>query len=396
MTHRYLIISALAKGVSVIENPLESDDTLATMEVLRKLGIQVEVKGDKLKVTGGSIQSPRSVIDCKESGTTLRLAIGLCSLLEKPCTLTGAPSLIRRPNKPLLDALNQLGVQTQSKNGHPPITLKGKLKGGKAKIRGDVSSQFISSIILAAPYADNPVDLEITTRLESKPYVELSLDAMKKSGVETLYSENLNMIIVPKGLYKPQITRIEGDWSSAAYMLAAGVMTGKVHVENLDIQSRQADREIIQILDQMGANIKINGERVTTEKSCLTAIELDMRDYPDIFPIVACLCSVAEGTSKLTGLRRLKIKESDRLSAVIDGLERMGINITRTDDSVTIKGGKPIKAKIDPHNDHRIAMSFAILAHKADGETIIMKPECVSKSYPSFWEDLKKIGAKIK
>jgi 3-phosphoshikimate 1-carboxyvinyltransferase len=179
-------------------------------------------------------------------------------------------------------------------------------------------------------------------------------------------------------------------------MLAAGVMTGKVQVENLDVKSRQADREIIQILDQMGANIKINGKRVKTEKSCLTAIEFDMRDCPDIFPIVACLCSVADGTSKLTGLRRLKIKESDRLSAVIEGLEKMSINITRTDDSVTIKGGKPIKAKIDPHNDHRIAMSFAILAHKADGETIIMKPECVSKSYPGFWEDLKKIGAKIK
>jgi 3-phosphoshikimate 1-carboxyvinyltransferase len=395
MTHRYLIISALAEGTSLLGDPLRSEDTLATVEALRKLGVQVDDVGGDWEVKGGSLQPKSSIIDCKESGTTMRLVIGLCSLLEEPCTLSGAPSLIRRPNKPLLDALEQLGVQTQSKNGYPPITVKGKMKGGEAEIRGDISSQFISSIILAAPYAVNPVALKVTTRLESKPYVEMTLNAMKNSGVKAQHSENLDMIHVPNGNYSPLRARIGGDWSSAAYMLAAGAVSGKVHVDNLDVNSSQADKEIIKILDEMEAYIKITGKRVTTEKSDLTAIEADLRDSPDIFPIVACLCSVAEGTSRLTGLARLKIKESDRLAAVMEGLEKMDVNITSTDDSITIKGGTPIGAAIDPHNDHRMAMSFAVLAHAAEGETTIMNPECVSKSYPGFWDDLKKIGAKI-
>jgi len=178
-------------------------------------------------------------------------------------------------------------------------------------------------------------------------------------------------------------------------MLAAGILAGKVHVDNLDLESSQADKEIIRILDEMGAYIKIKGKRVTAEKSKLNALETDLSDYPDLFPIVACLCSVAEGTSRLTGLSRLRIKESDRLAAMMEGLRQMGIEITGDDDSVRITGGLLRGAVIDPFNDHRIAMSFAVLSHVAEGETTIMNPECVSKSYPGFWDDLRQIGAKI-
>lgn len=395
LTHRYLIISALADGLSILEEPLRSDDTVATVEALRMLGVKIEAPGDDWRVTGGTLQAPDSVINCKESGTTLRLMIGVCSLLEAPCTLTGAPSLIRRPNKPLLDALSQLGVQTQSKDGFPPITIKGKLKGGSAVIRGDVSSQFISSIILAAPYAEKPVDLRVTKKLESKPYVEMTLEAMRKSGVKAQHTETLDSIHVLNGKYSPSRIRIEGDWSSASYLLAAGVLAGKVHVDNIDVSSSQADKEILGILEEMGAYIKFTGKRITTEKSDLAAIEADLRDSPDLFPMVACLCSVADGTSVLTGLGRLRIKESDRLAAVREGLRGMGVEVSSSEESITIKGGTLKGAEIDPHNDHRIAMSFAVLAQTAVGETKIMNPECVSKSYPGFWDDLKRIGAEI-
>ena len=224
----------------------------------------------------------------------------------------------------------------------------------------------------------------------------MTLDAMKKSGIKARCSKNLKLIQVPNGEYIPQRTRIEGDWSSAAYLLAAGVLAGKVHVDNLDLASSQGDKEIISILDEMGAYIKIKGNRVTAEKSKLYALEANLSDCPDLFPIVACLCSVAEGTSMLTGLTRLKIKESNRLSAMMEGLQKMGIKITGDDDSARITGGSPHGAVIDPHNDHRIAMSFAILSQITEGETTIMNPECVTKSYPGFWEDLKKIGAKIR
>ena len=396
MTHRYLVISALANGTSLLETPLRSDDTLATIDAIRKLNIYVEDIGNEWEIAGGSPKASTSVIDCKESGTTMRLMLGFCSLLNEASTLTGAPSLIRRPNKPLLEALEQLGVMTQSKDGYPPITVKGKMNGGKASIRGDVSSQFVSSIILAAPYAKHPVDLKVTTQLESKPYVEMTIDAMKKSGITAQYTDSLDKIHIPLGNYIPQIKRIEGDWSSAAYMLAAGAISGKVHVDNLDIESKQADKEIIQILKQMGAYMKFTGNRVTTEKSDLKAIDIDLRDCPDLFPIVSCLCSIAEGRSTLTGLGRLKIKESDRLEAVIEGLERMGVKMIRSENSLTIIGDSPIGAMIDPHNDHRIAMSFAILAQRASGKTKILNSKCVSKSYPEFWGHLKKIGAKIR
>ena len=396
MTHRHLIISALADGMSVIESPLKSDDTIATVEALTQMGIAVTEKGDGWMILGGTLSPPESEINCNESGTTLRLLTGLCSLLSKPCTLTGAPSLLRRPNKPLLDALEQLGVNTRSQDGYPPITVQGKMRGGSATIRGDVSSQFISSLILAAPYAENQVDISVTLPLESKPYVEMTLDAMKKYGVKSVHSSNLDHIRVPLRRYYPKRLRVEGDWSSAAFLLAAGVVSGKVHVDNLDIESSQADKEIVRILEEMGAYIKITGKRVTTEKSKLSAIETDLSDCPDIFPIIACLCSLAEGESKLTGLKRLKLKESDRLATVKEGLQRMGAKITSNDSSIIIKGGSVHGATIDPHNDHRLAMSFAILAQAAEGETTIMNPECVSKSYPEFWTDLEKIGANIK
>ena len=396
MTHRYLITSALADGVSLLKNPLHSDDTVATVEGLRKLGINTSNEGCDWEIQGGKLTPPDSIINCNESGTTMRLLIGLCSLLDQPCTLSGAHSLIRRPNKALLDALEQLGVQTQSNAGHPPITVTGKMMGGYADISGDISSQFISSILLAAPYAESPVELRITTKLESKPYVKMTLDAMRKSGIKAECSKSLEHLHVPNDRYSPLMTKIEGDWSSAAYMLAAGTLTGKVHVDNLDLASSQADKEIIRILDEMGAYIKINGKRVTTEKSKLNSLETDLSDCPDLFPIVACLCSVADGTSRFTGLSRLRIKESDRLAAMMEGLQKMGIEIDGDDDSVRITGGSPRKAVIDPHNDHRIAMSFAVLSHVAEGETTILNPECVSKSYPGFWDDLRKIGAKIR
>ncbi|MFC1802370.1 3-phosphoshikimate 1-carboxyvinyltransferase [Thermoproteota archaeon] len=394
MTHRYLITSALAEGTSTLSHPLKSDDTITTVIALRNLGIQISEEGKNWVIDGGSLNSPNLIIDCKESGTTLRFITGVCSLIDKPCTLTGSPSLLRRPNGPLLRALEQLGVETQSQDGYPPITVKGKLVGGKAQIRGDVSSQFISSIILVAPYSEEPVELKIL-KLESKPYVQMTLDAMRNCGINTQHSHSFDMINVPIGRYHPVDTWIEGDWSSAAFILGAGVLSGKVHVDFLNIQSSQADKKILRILDELGGYLKIKGNRVTTEKSSLTSIEANLSDCPDIFPIVSCLCSVAKGKSKLTGLGRLKIKESDRLVAMVKGLKKMGIKTSIEGTSIIIEGGKPRGAVIDPHNDHRIAMSFAILGLTASGVTTVMNPECVSKSYPMFWDDLKRLRARI-
>ena len=396
MTHRNLITAALAKGKSILEKPLVCDDTLATAEALRSLGVSVNEEGNRWIVEGGELHASTSPINCNQSGTTLRLMLGVCSLLEAESTVTGAPQLLKRPNKPLLEGLNQLGVKTESENGYPPVKIKGPMSGGEAQIRGDVSSQFISSIILAAPYAKSPVTVNVTTRLESKPYVQMTIDAMKTGGIRAIPNKDLTEIQVPQGEYKPVDTRIEGDWSSAAFLLAAGVLTGKVHVDNVDADSSQADKEILHALSHMGAQVKIKGNRVTAEKSYLRGLEMDLSDCPDIFPIISSLCAVAHGTSRLTGLGRLKIKESDRLEAMAEGLRAMGAKITIIKDTCTIEGGSLKGADINPHGDHRIAMSFAVLGLVAEGETMINDPDCVNKSYPGFWEDLAGLGADMR
>ncbi len=396
MTHRHLITAGLAEGGSVLERPLVCDDTAATVSGLKTLGINIKEEGGRWIVEGGQITVPSGVINCNQSGTTLRLLLGTCSLLDEWCEVTGAPQLLRRPNAPLLEALEQLGVQTWSEGGYPPIKIKGKMKGGVAEIRGDVSSQFISSILLTAPYAVEPVTVKVTSRLESKPYVQMTLDAMRKSGVKAISKHGGIEIKVPLGRYRPKRTRIEGDWSSASFMLAAGALSGKVHVDNLGIESSQADKEIIQALNLMGAQVKVKGNRVTTEKSILNGIEMDLRDCPDIFPVISSLCATAQGKSTLTGLGRLKLKESDRVEAMAEGLRRMGARVQVVNDTCIIQGGPLKGASIDPHGDHRIAMSFAVLGTVAEGETIINDPDCISKSYPGFWEDLASLGAETR
>lgn len=396
MTHRHLITAALAEGVSILETPLICDDTITTTAGLKVLGTKIKEEGDRWLVEGGHLTAPSGPINCNQSGTTLRLLLGTCSLLEEECTITGAPQLRGRPNTPLLEALEQLGVQTWSESGYPPIKIKGGMKGGVAEISGDVSSQFISSIILAAPYAEEPVTIKVTTRLESKPYVQMTLDAMRRCGVNAISKQGCIEIKVPLGKYKPTRTRIEGDWSSAAFMLAAGTLSGKVHVDNLTMNSSQADKEIMHALDMMGAHVTVKGSRVTAEKSYLRGIEMDLSDCPDIFPIVSSMCATALGRSELTGLGRLKLKESDRLKAMAEGLRRMGVRIQVDDITCTIEGG-PIKgAVIDPHGDHRIAMSFAVLGTLAEGETIINDQDCINKSYPGFWDDLASLGAETR
>jgi 3-phosphoshikimate 1-carboxyvinyltransferase len=394
MTHRYLVTSALANGNSILHDPLRSDDTTATINALKKLGITIKDDNRNWLIEGGTLSPPNSILDCKESGTTLRFMTGICSLIDKPCVLSGSFSLIKRPNAPLLDALNQLGVRTDSKEGYPPITVKGRMQGGHATIRGDISSQFISSIILAAPYAKTSVELKIIG-LESKPYVHMTLDAMKKSGVTAETTDSLSHINVPVSRYNPIDKVVEGDWSSAAFLITAGVLSGKIEVRNLDMNSHQADKEILRILETMQANIKVKMNSVITEKSSLSAINTDMSDCPDLFPIVSCLCSTAKGKSMLSGLSRLKIKESDRLVSMTEGLKKMGVKVSIKNNSVVIEGGNLKGALIDPYNDHRVAMSFAILGLKANGMTTISNPDCVSKSYPNFWEELEKIGARF-
>jgi 3-phosphoshikimate 1-carboxyvinyltransferase len=397
MTHRALILGSLAKGKTTILSPLDSQDTQATSKVLEHLGIKQE-KNRKWIIYGGDFKPPGKELFCGESGTTIRFMTAVSALVDGKCVLDGGGGLRRRPIKSLVDAVSQIGVRADSNHGYPPVTIygKGKIPGGETSLPGDISSQFVSALLLVSPLAENPVKIKISNRLESKPYVDMTLDAMKSFGVTAQKESDYSCLSAPLGDYQPISYNVEGDWSSAAFLLASGALCGDVTVRNLNIESPQADRQIIPILEEMGAHIEKQRSIINATESQLKGIKYDMRDYPDLFPIVAALCSKAEGKSTLTGLKRLRIKESDRIESMVMGLKQMGAEVTTEENLLWIKGGDLRGTVIDPFNDHRIAMSFGVLGMVANGKTIITNSECVKKSYPGFWDCIERLGANIR
>jgi len=398
MTHRMTILGALAEGRTTIRRPLVCDDTLATLNAVKMLGAKVKAGEDEWIVEGGSLEAPGEAIHCGESGTTLRLMTAVCAFTDGCVTLTTGPSLSRRPMRPLLDALNSLGVDANGEAGYPPITVcgKGGISGGEAMLPGHVSSQFVSALLLVSPMTMSPLTIRVTTPLQSWPYVEMTMDAMESFGVKASASPGRDMFTAPTEKYRASKVNVEGDWSSASYLLAAGALGGEVTVENLDADSSQADTAILDILSRMGAELTVKGDDVICSRGQLKAVKADFSDYPDLFPIVSALCSVAEGTSELTGLGRLRLKESDRVAAMAEGLTRMGANVAEDDGVVKITGGTMRGAELNPYNDHRIAMSLGILALAAEGDTVILDAGCVTKSYPGFWDHLERLGVKIR
>ncbi|MCL5419852.1 MAG: 3-phosphoshikimate 1-carboxyvinyltransferase [Candidatus Marsarchaeota archaeon] len=393
-THRAVVTAALAYGTSTIVNPLMSDDTDATIAVFKSIGVETERKGSEWKVFGGELTAPKADLFCNESGTTLRLATAVCSLVEGRCRITGAPSLLKRPIGELVGALKQLGAKCSCNGGFPPVVTENSFLGGTASLRGDVSSVFVSALLLIAPLGKKEVVINLSTRLESYPYVLMTLSSQKSFGVSVEASKDMRRFEIKSQKYRASSYKVEGDWSSAAFLLAAAALSGRVKVANLNIQSSQADRSIIDILNAMGAYVKTEGDTVTVEKSALKAINFDVSNCPDVFPALCVLCSAATGISRITGTERLKIKESDRITEMERGLTGMGIAFRRIGGAVEIKGGNA-QGGIINSQDHRIAMAFGVLGTAAKGRTIIRNAECVSKSFPDFWECMKKLNAEI-
>jgi 3-phosphoshikimate 1-carboxyvinyltransferase len=394
-TIRGLICAALTRGTSEIINPLGSDDTEAAMEVLGKVGVSVRQLKDHWEVSGGQFHQANSDLFCRESAATLRFMTAVSTLLPGRHRLTAGPSLSLRPVEPLVEALRQLGVNCSSNGGFPPVVVDGEgLRGGTTELPGDISSQFPSALLLVAPRAREETTIRLTTPLESAPFVLMTLDTMQWFGVSVAFSEDMDVFQVVQHPYKPTKYRVEGDWSSASYPLALGALAGEVTVGNLSPESLQADRKILDFLQDMGASVIVKGNSVTVRKSGLKAIKADMSNCIDLLPTVAVLAAAADGTSQLTGISRARLKESDRVAAVCEGLERMGIAVTTEEDSMMITGSQPKGATIDSKDDHRIAMAFALLG-TVDGETVIEGAESVSKTYPEFWNEIRSLGVKV-
>ncbi len=395
-TLRGLMCAALAKGESEIIHPLSSDDTEAALNVLSQIGVGVHQKEDSWQVNGDDFHQPASELFCGESATTLRFMTAIGSLIPGKCRLVAGPSLARRPVKALIQALRQLGVNCSSQGEVAPVIVEGgSLKGGTTELPGNISSQFVSALLFISPFADEGVTIRLTTPLESKPFVLMTLDCLEKFGIKVDYSQDLREFEVSKQEYKPTKYRVEGDWSSASYLLALGALSGEVAVENLNPESWQGDKIILNLLRDMGALVRVDKNSVTISRSRLNAVRADLSDCIDLLPTMAVLTASADGVSELVGIERGRIKESNRVSAVREGLEKMGVKVQEERNRLIITGSRPKGSVIDSKGDHRIAMAFSILGSVA-GETIINDAECVSKTYPQFWDVLRSIGGEVK
>ncbi len=394
-THRYMIISSLARGVSEIKNPLFCDDTMKTLEACEKIGADVRVKKD-LIIQGSEKLMAEGVIDCGCSGTTLRFFTALAATFSGLTVITGEENLRKRPLRELLEVLKRSGVKILSgKNRSLPVVVFGtRIKGGKISIRGDISSQFISAMIMLSPKAESTTEI-LVNKLQSRPYVELTLDVMRKAGIE-VYQEDNRFFIPGTQEFKSGKYTVEGDFSSAAFLIAAGILNGKVSISGLKKDSLQGDKKILKIIRDMGGNIRERRNEIDVESSDLRSTVIDVSDTPDLAPIYTLLATQAEGVTEIKNTGRLRFKESDRVSSIISELGKMGAKIEEKKDRLIIRGPVRLKgAVIDPHHDHRVAMTCAVAGLIAEGKTVIKNSECVKKSYPLFFDDLIRIGADV-
>jgi len=388
--------AALARGESEIAHPLSSEDTEAAAKVLSEVGVHIRPEAGRWRVSGGDFHEPGEDLFCGDSAATLRFMAAICSIIPGKCRLVAGPSLARRPVEPLVRALRQLGVDCHSRGGVAPVVVNGgRLKGGVIELPGDISSQFISALLFAAPFAEEGVKIRLTTPLESKPYVLMTLDCLQNFGIKVEHSPALDEFEIARQSYRPTRYEIEGDWSSVSYFLALGAVAGDVVVENLNPESFQGDKMMLNFLGEMGAPVKVNRNSVVVRKSRLKAIKADLTDSIDLLPTMAALAAAAGGTSEFSGIARARLKESDRVAAVREGLQRMGVTVLEEKDKLIIAGSEPKGAVIDSQNDHRIAMAFSVLGTLAGGTTI-NGAECVNKTFPEFWAILESIGGKVR
>jgi 3-phosphoshikimate 1-carboxyvinyltransferase len=398
-TIRAVLCSLLADGQSTVRSPLLSRDTKAAFDACESFGARITPTQEGISVAGtaGRIRAPNEPLDTLNSGTTIRICTAIASLATEKVELTGDESIRCRPIKPLLDALKQLGVKTHSANGNPPHTVEGPLAGGACGIRGDVSSQYVSALLIAAPYAGRDVTVEMTSPLKSRPYVELTLNMLSIFGVN-VHNSGFERFTVPCGqTYRSADYTVEGDYSSAAFILAAAALTdSEVEVANLLGDSMQADRKIVEILGLMGAKADAGADHVrVSSDGCLEGVTVDLSDSPDLVPIVSVLGACASGRTEIVNASHARLKECDRIAAMASELRRMGADITETDDGLVIEGGRLRGAQVDGWRDHRIIMSLAVAGLKAEGETRIAGAEHVDVTFPDFKDVMKNLGATI-
>ena len=391
-THRAFFLAAMSQKDCVIAGPLISQDTESTLGAVAAMGCRIKRGCSNVRISSEGLHAPSGTVNAENSGTTMRLFTGIASMFDSPVTVTGDSSLIKRPMGPLLDALAKLGVKCSSDNGRAPVTVCGPNRGGEVSIRGDVSSQFISALMIVSPMLPNDTVIRIDGTLLSRPYVNVTADMMERFGADVSVNGSVIRVRGGTGYRRTDIT-VPSDMSAAAFPLVMGALGGSATVMNADLGGKQGDAKIVDILRDAGASVSADGDKVTVSKGELKGTDVNMGDTPDLFPIVAVLLSTASGKSRLYGAPQLRFKESDRIGTTVNMLSALGADITGTDDGCVIRGVKGLKGgKIEHLEDHRILMSAAAASIVCSGDVAMEGSRCYDISYPMFLEHAATLG----
>ena len=386
---RALAAALLSDGETTLSNIELCDDTRYAMNVITGLGASVRQTGPTEYVIRGGLAPITDTINTGESGLATRLFTPIAALCDRRMTITGTGTMLRRPIGMMIDPLRNLGVQVRS-NGYLPITVQGPLRGGETDVEAYVSSQFLTGLLMSLPLAEGDTILHVE-QPNSLPYLAVTVDLASKFRIRMEHN-GFREFFIPGGQhYHPAKLHIEGDWSSAAFMLVAGAIAGEVTAKRMNTLSLQADLAIIQALTKAGAVIITTPDEITVRKRELTGFDFDATQRPDLFPILAVLGANCEGTTHIRGVNRLVYKESNRAEAIVSEYTKLGMDVALEDDVMTVRGGSLSGGTIDSCNDHRIAMAAAIAALAASGPVTITNAQAVTKSYPRFWDDLDSI-----
>ena len=397
-THRAIFLAALSDGKSIVKNILNSSDIKATISACNAFGVEVHEDNDIITIRntiGSTVQG--SMIDAQNSGTTIRIAIAIAALSGGNTMLTGDESLKKRPMQPILDSLQTLGVSSESDDGLPPITIKGKIKGNEVNIDGKISSQFISALLIIAPRLENGLIINIQGELVSKPYIDLTIAIMKEFGVIVNSEIPYKKYVVKHQIYKPTTFTVPSDFSNLALLLASNVLLGdgleiEISLGNLP----QGDEAIIDILEELGVNVTLNGNIITTKSpKMLTGGRFDLSNTPDLLPALAILSLKSSEPIEIFNVKHARYKETDRIAIISRELKKIGIVVEEYEDGMKLTSNENLSSgELNSENDHRLFMAFSIAAMYI-GDCTVTDPDSVQISYPNFISDMKNVGAQI-
>jgi len=397
-THRAIFLAALSDGKSIVKRILRSNDTIATINACRGFGVEVEEIEDNVTINNtidSTVQN--SMINAENSGTTIRIAIAIAALSGGNTKLTGDDSLKKRPMKPILTALETMGVETESNEGKPPIQIRGKIKGKEIFINGDVSSQFISALLIIAPRLPDGLIINVEGKLVSKPYVDLTIAIMKKFGVSVEIEKEYKRYKVMHQIYNPTTFTIPSDFSNLALLLAANVLLGDGLTIEISLGDMpQGDEAIVDILERLGVNVTLENDIITTESpAVLHGGKFDLSDTPDLLPAIAILALKSEKPIEVFNVKHARYKETDRISILAKELKKIGLDVKEKDDGMILKKtSELVPAELNSENDHRLFMAFSIVGMFI-GECTVSDPDAVNVSYPEFISNLVNTGANI-